>query len=595
MPAIQRNMELHPAHVILQAIKHIIEADIPALRCLVASHTVVLKVDLVLRALLTYLPESTDPAIYTGFVRDLFYGNLSPFDATDESSSSTPELSDAEARRQVRKLHLLQLTEYFDNDGNLIDPLTSFLLDRAHRIDSETGALPVVQQLLEPFLDHSQYLRTWAISKLLPLLRLDYEYYPDRASEHSLRTFEALQVGEAVTSLLSEALRQNNKHHGPDLGRDLRGLVGPWMYGYSRKCGKLSTLERGDSQNSITGNVLNQDLEGRSISSEWSYVNDWLLALSIRDFSLAAKAFQQWDGPQDVDYGDWDDGAAEVNKVSNLDQTIYYAQSGLAMIYSTHSTSSNVFVESDRTIYRIAELLDLRAGPNLQIEDLKFAPVEISTDFVRSLSPAHLLHNDLLRISNPLTHPTNKSMELATFTIFSAQILHSLGLLQPAKDTLLTAVFGTLSDQWDILRKTLHVLRQQHGKTKDESDWKHFRKQLLWLHDWGISESPRANDTPKLPLGIFYKIDVVELEVEFLKMLLLEGRVLYFPITILNIYANCVWPDKNLALYIYCAHSPLPLPSDMVEKATLEVAFGFYDNASNGNRSRGGMKKTSDL
>ncbi|MCJ1377923.1 hypothetical protein MMC17_001019 [Xylographa soralifera] len=569
-------MGVYPAHVILQAIQHIIEADISGLRSLVASHAGVLKVDLVLRALLTYLPESTHPGVYTSFVRDLFYGTLSPLDATDVSASSTPALSDAEARRQVRKLHLLQLTKYYDDDGTLVDSLTAFVLDRAHRIDSETGTLPILQQLLEPFLDHSQYLRTWAISKLLPLLRLDYEYYPDRAPEYSLRTFEALQVGEAVTSLLSEALRQNNEHHDSDLGRDLRGLIGPWMYGYPRKRRKNSTIERGDSQVSSTGNVLAQDLEGRSQSSEWSYVNDWLLELAIRDFSQAAKAFQQWDGPQDVDYGDWDDGVAEVNIVSNLDQTIYYAQSGLAIIYSTHSTSSNIFVESNRTIHRIAELLELRADPNPRIEDLKSSPMEISTGFIGSLSPAHLLHNDLLRTSNPLTHPTNESIELATFTVFSAQILHSLGLLQPTKDILVMTVFGTVSDQRDTLRKTLHAMRQQHGKSKDDGAWKRFRKQLLWLHDWGLSEPSRANDTPKLILGVFCQIDVVELEVEFLKMLLVEGH-------------------NSLAVHIYCARSPVSLHLDLVEKAALEVAFGFYDNASNGNRSRGGMKKTSDL
>ena len=516
-------MELHPAHVILQAIQYIVEANIPALRSLVASHAGVLQVELVLRALLTYLPESTDPGLYTGFLRDLFNGTLSPLDATDEFPSSILELSDVEARRQVRKLHLLQLTKYFDNDGNLVDPLSSFLLDRAHRIDSEIGALPVLQQLLEPFLDHSQYLRTWAISKLLPLLRLDYEYYPDRAPEYSIKTFEALQVGEAVSSLLSEALRQDYEHDDIDLGRDLRGLVGPWMYGYSRKRRKLSTVERGNTQKATTENTLTQ--EGRSTPLEWSYVNDWLLELSIRDLSQATKAFQQWDGPQDVDYGDWDDGVVEADKELNLDQPICYAQSGLAMIYSTHSTSSNVFVESDRTIHRVAELLGFRTDRKLRLEDLKSSPLELSAGFIESLSPAYLLHNDLLRASNSLTYPTNEAIELANFTVFSGHILQSLGLFQPTKDILVTAVFGTASDQRNILRKTLHALRQQYSNFKDDSSWKRCREQLLWLHDWGLSNSSRANDTQKLSLGVFCKIDVDELEVEFLKVLLLEGRM----------------------------------------------------------------------
>ncbi|MCJ1387695.1 hypothetical protein MMC18_000538 [Xylographa bjoerkii] len=569
-------MELHPAHVILQAVRLVIEADIPSLRSLVVSHVGVLKVKLVFRALLTYLPESTDPAVYTGFVRDLFHGALSPLDACVGPSRSTPELSDDEARRQVRKLHLLRLTEYVDLDGTSVDHLTSFLLDRAHRIDSETGALPALQQLLEPFLDHSAYLRTWAISNLLPLLRLDYEYYPDRAPEYSLRTFEALQGAEAVSSLLSEALREDHENRDIDLGRDLRGLIGPWMYGRSRKRRKLSTTKRDIYDASTSRSASALDIEGRSASADWSCVNDWLLELSIRDFSQAAKAFQQWDGPQDVDYGNWDDGVDEMNKDRDLENIIPYAQSGLAMIYSTQSPSSQVLVESNRTVYRVAELVDLRTDPGLRIEDPKSSPSQISEGFIESLSPAHLLQNDLLRTSNPLTHPTNESIEIATFTIFAAQILHSLGCLKPPKDVLITAVFATTSDQRDVFRKTLHALREGHSKSKDDSAWKRFREQILWLHDYGLSDSSQFKDTRKLSLGVFRQIDVVEIEVEFLKTLLLEGH-------------------SNLAVHIYCAHGPVPLRLEIVEKGVLEVAFGFYDNASNGNRSRGGMKKVSDL
>lgn len=32
------------------------------------------------------------------------------------------------------------------------------------------------------------------------------------------------------------------------------------------------------------------------------------------------------------------------------------------------------------------------------------------------------------------------------------------------------------------------------------------------------------------------------------------------------------------------------LPADVLEKAILEVFYRFYDNATNGNRTRGGMK-----
>lgn len=50
-----------------------------------------------------------------------------------------------------------------------------------------------------------------------------------------------------------------------------------------------------------------------------------------------------------------------------------------------------------------------------------------------------------------------------------------------------------------------------------------------------------------------------------------------------------------MAINVYCKKGARPIPRDQVEKLVLEVAFNFYDNASNGNKSRGGVKKASDL
>jgi protein transport protein SEC39 len=38
-----------------------------------------------------------------------------------------------------------------------------------------------------------------------------------------------------------------------------------------------------------------------------------------------------------------------------------------------------------------------------------------------------------------------------------------------------------------------------------------------------------------------------------------------------------------------------PLSEAEIEECVMEVFFHYYDNASNGNRTRGGMKKASDL
>ena len=47
---------------------------------------------------------------------------------------------------------------------------------------------------------------------------------------------------------------------------------------------------------------------------------------------------------------------------------------------------------------------------------------------------------------------------------------------------------------------------------------------------------------------------------------------------------------------IYCSDpEEVPLPPDRVEKIILDVAFAFYDGASNGNRTRGNVRKASDM
>ena len=53
--------------------------------------------------------------------------------------------------------------------------------------------------------------------------------------------------------------------------------------------------------------------------------------------------------------------------------------------------------------------------------------------------------------------------------------------------------------------------------------------------------------------------------------------------------------DFKLAKDIYCAPSMGPLSPEQVETVILEVALSAYDNASNGNKTRGGVKKASEM
>ena len=45
----------------------------------------------------------------------------------------------------------------------------------------------------------------------------------------------------------------------------------------------------------------------------------------------------------------------------------------------------------------------------------------------------------------------------------------------------------------------------------------------------------------------------------------------------------------------YCVQRDPPIPSVRVQKVVLDVALISYDSASNGNKTRGGVKKAFDM
>lgn len=54
-------------------------------------------------------------------------------------------------------------------------------------------------------------------------------------------------------------------------------------------------------------------------------------------------------------------------------------------------------------------------------------------------------------------------------------------------------------------------------------------------------------------------------------------------------------PEYQLAVDLYTNPKSAPLSSSQVEAAVQEAIFAAYDNASNGNRTRGGMKRAYDM
>ena len=575
------------AHVVLEAVWHATNANIPSLRHLRARHPDALKLELTLRILLTYLPEGTEPASYTEFLHELSNGQPDHYNEVLPSSPSPLEeaLSENEARLRVRSLHLAPLIDSEFHVYQDADPITLFLLRQAHKIDTETGSLDLVSELLETFVDHSETLRTWMISTLLPLLRIEYDYYPNSEEIHTLRDFEKLDESVGIQSLLSHAARrslsEDKQEDQAEICRDLRGLVGPWMYGErTRKRRKMSHRSRRKSSiTSARATANDEDTNRNGPDSGWSNVNEWLLNLSLRDLPWSVKVIEQWHGPGDVDYGDWGAGCQQFNDEELRTANYFYAQTGLAVVYSTNESSQETIMSSDRILKNVAARLNLHEPPDIGNLDLKRTATRITSGiprgYIDSVSPIHLLHNSLLRPQNPLTNPTDSAMSLLNLLNASCYKLLRLGNPKSVRDVAELCMFAAADEQWAELRKMLHILK---AGTLKKSHWDATRRQMLWLRNWE-QQTERVQEIR----GVFSKIVETDLERELLRAML-------------DVTENSGHERQNSpAIEIYCTQRPLPLPMATVESTVLSSILSHYDAASNGNRTIGQMLKASNI
>ena len=602
------SQELSAAKVVLLAVHFAADTNIPALRRLTALYPTVLNLILSLRIILTFLPESTEPVLYIPYIEDLLQTTSGEQDGADIDVSAVEKLTDAEARKQVRKLGLLPLKHPQELRESTGDPLTLFLIHRAHKIDAETGLLPLLPQLLEPFLNHSEYLRTWLISTLLPLLRLNYEYYPHDEPKFSLETFEKLIENVGASLLLSKA-GQSNHHRGDEIiARDLRGLVGPWMYGNHR--GKRRKVAGRGRRASVTARLetvhTNDERVYHSSAEEihdWEQVYEWLSSEAARDFSIVVHAVEHWNGPADVDYGGYDNGQDHLDESIQEDLKTQYAQAGLAAVYATRDSSPKTIKDAHRILVRVAELMDLRHPPDLAIAARSLPEIDVSPGFLFDLSESYLVHNALLLPSNPLTTPTGQATTLLLGLLLSASTLISLGAPFSVMRVAELHFAGSAEVQRVELQRVIRNIVS--GPKKTDEEWSRVRISLLWLWSWDIDSSNQASTDgakAKQGMGVFGKVEKVFLETEVLRAFLI-GACMSTPALTHSLFQfSRNFPTNHdqgyqLAIdtYVKPAASVQPLSLAQVEKVVFDTAMSFYDNASNGNMKRGGVKRTSDM
>lgn len=486
--------ELSKAHVILLAIILCAKGDVSSLPELHIRYG--LSLERVLRIILTFLPESTEPQRYTPVLQELVDGPQSDSGA-EVDVASVKDLPEAVARKRVRKLRLRPLKHRDDDSDDSTDLLTQFLLHRAHLIDSETSLQPLILDLLLPFYHRSSALRTFLISNLLPLLRLNYEYYPNRDESLSLEMLESMDNHTAINVLLSMTGPQKDLM---DLQRNLRGLLGPWMYGSKRS--KRRRVSETARRKSIS--LLDESHSDHG----WQSVNEWLLSRSFMDQEDVMNTLAEWAGPDDVDLGGYGE-----DPPGDSDLRTRYCQAGLAVVYASPNADRPVLDASVRVISQVARLLDL---DEYSIRPNTTPPVRFDTEPIASTSRASLLQNALLSPSNTLTLPSAFSVSFLSAIICSLQTLDELGHPIPCRTATNICLHSSEDMQITDLR---NVVTSVARHSRSDRDWPRIRQQLLWLRDWQSYES----DSHPEYHGLFWRVSRETIETEILKALL-EAR-----------------------------------------------------------------------
>lgn len=501
--------QLSPSQCILLAVHYASQSNIKALHAFTPTRQDAFDPELVLRILLSYLPETVEPSSYTTYINEVYSRTYLEQQAPVELDiSSVKDLSDSAAQKRVKKLRLLDLIPPDFPPHAPQDVLTRFLCHRAYMIDTETGLLTLVPQLFVPFLDRSDFLRTWFVSVVLPVLRFGYEYYPGSEAPLSLRDFEKLEGAKGIELLLSKA--KYAKHEiisatdsEGTVGRDLRGLVGPWIYGHTER--KRRKLDEQDSARTSKGNKrisLSGVSDGDKTGHDWEYTFKWMVHQATENFPLVTNAIEEWDGPSDVDLGGYGDGHHYMDDDLQAKFERQYAQASFASCYAVALDSPETIDGAHGILVRLAELLDFEPPPDLAASVEQLPKVDSHASMLHESESTTVLEPDsLLRPEHPLTTPRMETYMLLQMLVYSAYQLAGLGHNISIVNVARLRFFSDEDEQMALMQKILHGLCQ-NGK-RDDQEWTNDRNKLLWLWDWGIDK----NEGAVRGAGIFGNID----------------------------------------------------------------------------------------
>lgn len=470
---------LSPAKATLLAANFAASADLQSLRSVISSHASTFCGHDLLRVLLC-LPETTDPKLYVPFLKSTLSNDLALGGGVVDIPTSSPitDPSEESARRKVDRLPTLPAKDCASGR----DCVVSFLLQRSRNIDSETGALTIVKELLTPFRmelpEIGRYLS--GVVEVLSKLVYECEGGGEGGGEEDiggLASFETLTAEVGVRALLNRCGNDEAVHN-------LRVLVVPYL------------------------NFKENDAAG------WCVIWTWLgEKIESGDWAGFVEVIRRWDGPL---------GDEELRE--------QYARFAIAGCYMCRDTGGWA-LEGMRAVQR--KLMSLVASCNMG----------------NGVYKAPTILGDLLNKENPLTVPSTESLKLLDILITAAGIL-SLPLAAVVK----VKLEGSHDDQKALLVQ--YVKGGPNWTKRSDEEWRKTRDGVRWLR----SKSE-----------ILGKLSAEEAEKILLAGMLAATRF-------------------ALVKEFYVDGHAGALGKEDVERSILDAFQEFYDNASNGNKTRGNMK-----
>ncbi|KAG6037191.1 hypothetical protein E4U41_005261 [Claviceps citrina] len=539
------------AKVLLHAVHFATQADIDSFANLCRIHASTLHEELLLRILLTYLPETLSPTLYVGFLKQLY--NEQSLDTNTHTLDLSPVigLTEAEAVKKVRRLHLRSLKCPSIHPSLQGDALSIFLVLRARSMDAETGIPSQLLDLLLPFVHRNSFLYTWTSTVVVPYVRKEQA----TGSRNSLLQFETLSDAEASHYLLKQS--ESSIRGQIDVDRDLRGIFGPWLYNPDRW------------KEAATGggpDVPHVVCEG------WQEARVWLLSQAISSWPVAVQALEKWGGIDDVEFG--------YELTMNLPKQFQhhfrdtYAATTLACVYSIQDTSLGCLSR----LYNIVATLRFNMGYDENHGSLDEALVALPDLSLYNMSAfwedraASLSRNNILEPNNPLTKPNAESTRLLLALILSAYILTLHGHPVSVRKVGDLTFLRDTRDQTAAFTKMLRVIDNQASSRDDEYIIR-ARKRLLWLRGWR-DEAARATQT--IENGPFCAIEREFMDVEFLKLMLSTGRY-------------------DLARSLFEDANDKCLPAGVIQEVVHKSALAAFDKATSPDRARGGLKRCDEI